>query len=96
MYQYQGKGNFTVLYASGPCRVVTFVGGFLRSGSLQDAFLSQKVVRTVITAVMDFEGLTVKNNVLTQQTAEIPRILLNCTIRPTINTALVNKLFFLC
>jgi hypothetical protein len=84
-------------YASGQCRVVTFVGGFLRSGSLQDAFLSQGIVHTVIRAVMGFEGLTVKKNIFTQQTAEIRWILLNCvdgTIRP-INTALV-KVFFLC
>jgi len=84
-------------YASGQCWVVTFVGGFLWSGSLQDAFLSQGNVRTVIRAVMDLEGLTVKKNVFTQQTAEIRWILLNCvdgTIWP-INTALV-KLFFLC
>ena len=59
-------------YATGQCRVVTFVGGFLlRSGSLQDVILSQGIVRTVIRAVMDLEGLTVKKNVFTQQTAEI-------------------------
>ena len=58
-------------YASGQCRVVTFVGGFLRSGSLLDVFLSQENVRTVIRAVMNFEALTVKKNVFTQQTAEI-------------------------
>ena len=81
-------------YASGQCRVVVT---FLRSGSLQDDFLSQGIVRTAIRAVMDLEGLTVKKNVFTQQTAEIRWILLNCvdgTIRP-INTALV-KLYFLC
>jgi hypothetical protein len=50
---------------------VTLVGGFLRSGSLQDAFLSQENERTVIRAVMDFAGLTVQKNVFTQQTAEI-------------------------
>ena len=77
--------------------VVTFVCGFLWSGSLQDAFLSQENERTVIRAVMDFAGLTVQKNVFTQQTAEIRWILFNCvdgTI-PPITTALV-KLFFLC
>ena len=84
-------------YASGQCRVVTFVCGFLWSGSLQDAFLSQENERTVIRAVMDFAGLTVQKSVFTQQTAEIRWILFNCvdgTI-PPITTALV-KLFFLC
>ena len=84
-------------YASGQFRVVTFVCGFLWSGSLQDASLSQENERTVIRAVMDFAGLTVQKNVFTQQTAEIRWILFNCvdgTI-PPITTALV-KLFFLC
>ena len=51
-------------YASGQCRVVVT---FLRSGSLQDAFLSQGIVRTAIRAVMDLEGLTVKKNVFTHE-----------------------------
>ena len=92
-----GERKILSYYASGQCRVVTFVCGFLWSGSLQDAFLSQGNERTVIRAVMDFAGLTVQKNVSTQQTAEIRWILFNCvdgTI-PPITTALV-KLFSIC
>ena len=46
------------------CRVFSFVDDYMGAGSKMDALASQELTHTVIRGVVDYEGLSVKKNVL--------------------------------